>query len=181
MTCSKHYDLEILICCFQAFNSIRPHIDPCINYFTIRKFNLKNYIRIISFRIINTVNQSFIKIKDDCLLMIMFWRRKLNKSSIEIGCWRRSNCVYVLDCLQCLNQVCFMKLILFFIFLALQNFTVRTWLCSLRKLSIFCLTLFNRNSFNLLFPLYKLNFRHKLIDIYCMICWFLWMIFLLFL
>ena len=163
MTCSKHYYLEILICCFQAFNSIRPHIDPRINYFTIRKFNLKNYIRIISFRIINTVNQSFIKIKDDCLLMIMFWRRKLNKSSIEVRCWWWPYCVYVLNCLQSLYQVSFMKFILLFIFLAHQNISVCIWLCALRKLSIFSLPLFYRDCLNRLFPLNKLDFGHELI------------------
>jgi len=163
MACSKHYNLKVLVCSFQTLNSVRPYIDPCINNFPIWKFYLKNHIRIISLRIIDTMNQRLIKIKDNSLLMIMFWRRKLNKSSIEVRCWWWPYCVYVLNCLQSLYQVSFMKFILLFIFLAHQNISVCIWLCALRKLSIFSLPLFYRDCLNRLFPLNKLDFGHELI------------------
>lgn len=119
MRCGKNDDLEMLVSSLETFNGVRTNVNTCINYFSIRKLNLKNYIRVVSLRIIDTMDKSFVEIKDDSFLMRVMWRRKLHKSSIKVRNWRWSNGIDVLDRLQSLDQVCFMKLILILFFLNL--------------------------------------------------------------
>lgn len=158
MRCCENNDLKMLICSLQTFDCIWSNINTGIDYFSVGEFNLEYNIRIVGLWIIDAMNKCFIKIKNNCFLMIVFWWREVYMLTLEIWIRRRSNWVDVLDRLKCLNEMSFMKFIFILIFLSCKLFRFS----ALRMLNRFVLTLFNWHSFDFLF-LNQFNFCDKLI------------------
>lgn len=69
MTRRKNDNLVVLLSFFDAFISVRPYIDSCLNYFTFWKFDSNRKIIGRSLDFVYTMNQGLIQIKNKRLFV----------------------------------------------------------------------------------------------------------------
>ena len=120
MTSSEDDHLEVLIRCSETLNCIGPDIDPSIHCLPTRKRHRQNDIRVVRFRVIYTMDQGFVQVKNYGLLMVVMAGWQAHHLVSQVGNVRGIQCVDVLDGLQRLDEVRFMQLVLrFFRLLAL--------------------------------------------------------------
>ena len=81
----KHDNLEVFVRFLKTFHNIRTYIDASINRFLIRKVDLKYHIWILSFNIVNAVDQCFIHVEyDQLLLALLAWRWEINDQVLHL-------------------------------------------------------------------------------------------------
>ena len=74
MARSEYDNLKVLIGLMETLDDIWSHIDTCIHSLFSWKVNFKNNICLLSFDIINTMNQSFIHVKNYKLFFVTKWQ-----------------------------------------------------------------------------------------------------------
>ena len=114
MTGSEDDNLEELVRCSETLDRVGPNVDTSIHRLPTRKRHRQDDIRIIRFRVIHTMYQSFVEIEYDGLLVIMMARWQADHFVCQVGDVWCIECVDVLDGLQCLYEVCLMQLVLRF-------------------------------------------------------------------
>lgn len=76
MRCCEYNDLKVLIGLLKTFHDVRSNVDACVNSLFIWKVNLKDDIRILSFYIVHTMDQSFVHIKNHQLFLLVWELRR---------------------------------------------------------------------------------------------------------
>jgi hypothetical protein len=75
----ENYHLEFLVRFLQTLHKVGSQVDTRTDDFLPRKIDFKYNIRVLTFDVINTVNQSFIHVKNKQLfLFVMHRRRQVN-------------------------------------------------------------------------------------------------------
>lgn len=76
MTGGKDDDLEVLVCLFETLHDIWSDVDARIDGLFVGEVDLEDDIRVLSFNVINAVNQSLVHVEDDQLLLASVFGRR---------------------------------------------------------------------------------------------------------
>ena len=63
----EHNHLKFFSCCFDTFKDKRSNVDSSL-YNLVFKLNINHMLRLFHINVVNTVNQSLVHIKNNCLL-----------------------------------------------------------------------------------------------------------------
>ena len=119
MRSSEHNHLIGLNCFFETFVSVRSHVDACVDCLTCWERNRNRQVKLIILNVVNTMHQSFIKVKNNGFLMPTSW--EIYTPNGYLGARWLTHIFHVLQTLQCLNQVISVHILLCFCLIYLGN------------------------------------------------------------
>jgi len=64
VACRKNDDLEMLFGFLEALHDVGPDVDACVHSLFVGKIYLKNHVWVLRFYVVDTVDQSFIHVKN---------------------------------------------------------------------------------------------------------------------